>query len=377
MKNLFSNTLISSLLIFTSNGSNVTNGKIGTLSQLYAVTTVLSLVLLIACCLLLHKKKAWFILLFSSVFVVNIGYTALSFSPCLEMALWSNRIAYLGSVFLPLSMLMIILNVTNTKYTKWVPRLLFAVAVLVFLLAASPGFLPLYYKDVSFAVIDGVSKLIKVYGPLHPLYLIYLLGYFLSMVTVITRAQIKNTVHSPYHAIILAIAVFVNIGVWLIEQLVDINFEMLSVSYIISELFLLGIHLVANENNRLAELVKQVESSQKSADKEINTSDTMLETIIEPEAVAPERIEVFIQGINQLTPTEKLIYDAYIARVTTKEVMANLNIKESTLKYHNRNIYGKLGVSSRMELLEIHKHLKSLKNKLDNSTVVDENGLNK
>ncbi len=27
----------------------------------------------------------------------------------------------------------------------------------------------LYYKDVSFAVVNGVSTLIKVYGPLHPL----------------------------------------------------------------------------------------------------------------------------------------------------------------------------------------------------------------
>ena len=45
--------------------------------------------------------------------------------------------------------------------------------------------------------------------------------------------------------------------------------------------------------------------------------------------------------------------------------MANLNIKESTLKYHNRNLYGKLGVSTRKELLELHKHIKSVKAKLE------------
>ena len=37
-----------------------------------------------------------------------------------------------------------------------------------------------------------------------------------------------------------------------------------------------------------------------------------------------------------------------------------MDIKESTLKYHNRNLYGKLGVSSRKELLEIHKHIRSV-----------------
>jgi len=37
--------------------------------------------------------------------------------------------------------------------------------------------------------------------------------------------------------------------------------------------------------------------------------------------------------------------------------MAELNIKENTLKFHNKNIYGKLGVSSRKELKERYKHL--------------------
>ena len=47
-------------------------------------------------------------------------------------------------------------------------------------------------------------------------------------------------------------------------------------------------------------------------------------------------------------------------QVLPKEIMANMNIKETTLKYHNRNLYGKLGVASRKELLEIHKHIKSV-----------------
>ena len=39
-----------------------------------------------------------------------------------------------------------------------------------------------------------------------------------------------------------------------------------------------------------------------------------------------------------------------------------LNIKENTLKYHNKNIYGKLGVNSRKEILEIHKQIKIINN---------------
>lgn len=55
-----------------------------------------------------------------------------------------------------------------------------------------------------------------------------------------------------------------------------------------------------------------------------------------------------------MTPTERTIYEAYIACKTTKEVMSMLDIKENTLKFHNKNLYSKLGVSSRKQLLQLH-----------------------
>jgi len=360
MKKLFASTPILLFLILSLSGCNTVGAKSASLTIIYSTVAVLSLLLLIGCCLLVRKNKVWFVLLFSSVLVVNIGYSFLAMSTCLNMALWANRLAYLGSVFLPLAMLMIILDVSGTKYPKWLHGALGVLSILVFLIAASPGILPIYYKEVSFAVVNGVSTLVKVYGSLHPLYLVYLLGYFAAMVTVIIRAQFKKTIDTTARAVILAIAVFVNIGVWFIEQMTSIEFEMLSISYIISELFLLGIHLIMNEYQRMKKIVKQVESVQGYSDAETSTPDVMLEKPVVDEAASPERIEVFMMGLKTLTPTEREIYDAYIARVTTKEIMANMNIKETTLKYHNRNLYGKLGVSSRKELLEIHKHIKSV-----------------
>ena len=360
MKKLFASVPILLFLILSLSGCSSVGEKSASLTIIYGAAAVLSLLLLIGCLLLVRKNKAWFILLFSSVLVVNIGYTFLAMSTCLEMALWANRVAYLGSVFLPLAMLMIILDVSGTKHPKWLHGALGALSILVFLIAASPGILPIYYKEVSFAVVNGVSTLVKVYGPLHPLYLVYLLGYFAAMVTVIIRAKVKKTIDTTANAAILAIAVFVNIGVWFIEQLTHIEFEMLSISYIISELFLLGVHLVMNEYRRLKMIVKQVESVQSYSDAEASTPDVMLEKPVEDEIIAPERIEFFMMGLKTLTPTERAIYDAYVARVTTKEIMANMDIKESTLKYHNRNLYGKLGVSSRKELLEVHKQIKSV-----------------
>ena len=365
MKKFFAGMSAVLFLILILPGCNTAETKSGNLTVVYSITAILSLILLIGCIFSIRKKHFWFITLFSSVFVVNFGYSLLSVSSSLNMALWANRISYLGSVFLPLSMLMIILSVTDTPYRKRLPNILFCFAILVFLIAASPGILPLYYKEISFEIVNGVSKLIKVYGPLHPIYLVYLLGYFSAMVAVIIRANIKKTIDTTAHAVFIAIAVFVNIGIWLIEQFVDFNFEMLSISYIISEIFLMGVHLVMSETQHLRKAVNQLESVQNFSDEETTSPETMLKKEIEPESVSPERMEFFINGLSTLTPTEKTIYEAHLARVTSKEIMANMNIKESTLKYHNRNLYGKLGVSNRKELLELHKHIKAVKSKLN------------
>ena len=40
--------------------------------------------------------------------------------------------------------------------------------------------------------------------------------------------------------------------------------------------------------------------------------------------------------------------------------MQELSITENTLKFHNKNLYGKLGVSSRKQLLAVYKIYNSL-----------------
>ena len=51
--------------------------------------------------------------------------------------------------------------------------------------------------------------------------------------------------------------------------------------------------------------------------------------------------------------------------------MSTLNIKENTLKFHNKNLYGKLGVSSRKQLLEVYRAIKAdMKKSGDKATVV-------
>ena len=230
------------------------------------------------------------------------------------------------------------MDTVGTLYKKWLPFALLGLSILVWLVAASPGILPVYYQEVSLEIVHGVSSLNKVYGPLHPLYLFYLVGYFGAMLWVIGNGLAKKKLDTVAQALFVLIAVFVNLGVWFIEQLVKIDFEFLCVSYIISELFLLGLQMLIAQQHAQPQAAP-VEAAKKIAETP------------EPEDTLP----LFKQGLAELTPTEQNVYQLYLSGMSTKEVLEKMNIKENTLKYHNRNIYSKLGVSSRKQLLELAK----------------------
>ena len=341
--------------ILLLSGCDMIGSKSTNMAIIYIATAILSLLVLIAYCYMMPKKDMWFLLLFGSILVVNIGYLSLAISKTLEEALLANRISYLGSVFLPMAMMMIILNVIQIKVPKCLPCFLFIIGIAVFLIAASPGYLNIYYREVSIESIHGITVLKKVYGPWHNLYPVYLLTYFASMIGVIIRSVSTKKLSSLNHAVILAIAVFVNIGVWLIEQLISIDFEFLSVSYIISELFLFGLHIAMTENERLKKLVM----IQDEVAIESKSEQTLLSPDFQKETPENEELRKdFFTNLSTLTKTERMIFDFYVEGKTTKEVLKELSITENTLKFHNKNIYSKFNVPSRKKLLQIYNEIK-------------------
>lgn len=339
-------------LLTTLNGCTSVGEKSADLSVIYYVTAVLSVMLLVGYLTCRKGRSAWFVVLFTSVAIVNVGYLWLALSRTLESALWANRLSYLGSVYLPIATLMIVLNTTGIKYSKYIPIAALTIASIMFIITASPGFSTVYYKEVSHSIIDGVASLKKVYGPLHRLYLYYLIATFGSMLAVSGYAIAKKKLVSTAQTVFLLIAVLVNLGVWLIEQLVVINFEMLSVSYIITELFLIALNVLVSENERLRANREDITEVKVEAKPKIKSRTADI-------TVTDEMVCSYTEGLGTLTKTERIVYDMYISGSSTKEIMGQLCITENTLKYHNKNIYGKLGVSSRKQLLTIAEHINS------------------
>lgn len=208
----------------------------------YGIIAFISLCMVGVCVLADKKRDLWLLLVFVSVSVCNLGYFMLSISKDLNDALNSNRISYLGSVFLPFFLLMMVLRFCGIRRSKWLTIALASLGIAMLAITTSPGILPIYYSTVDIAFVDGTTKLVREYGPLHLLYYVYLIGYMLSMIGVTLYAIGSRRIKSRGHTALLLCAVFCNVTIWLVEQFLPRGFEWLSMSYIITECLILAIY---------------------------------------------------------------------------------------------------------------------------------------
>ena len=314
------------------------------MSTVYGIAMAASLLMIGVNYYVDRKHDKWLLLLFVSVAVCDFGYFLLSLSKTLDAALWANRIAYLGNVFLPFSLLMMIMTLSRFTYPKWLPKVLVAVNTVMLLIAASGGFLPIYYKDVSLGFVDGYPVLIKEYGPLHPVYKVFLFSYFAAMVAVIAYTAVKKTVVSSKHTVFLAFVVIGNIAIWLVENMIHSSFEFLSISYIVTEGMILLLYSILQDYG--------ITDTPKEA---VTATEQHTESVETIKAFSNEQIESIMKNwsaIDTLSQREKEVLRFLLENKKRKVIADTLFVTESTIKKHTAAIYRKLETANRAELFE-------------------------
>lgn len=63
-----------------------------------------------------------------------------------------------------------------------------------------------------------------------------------------------------------------------------------------------------------------------------------------------------IKDIENLSIREREIFDLIVVGKSNKEIALEVNVSINTVKFHVKNIYGKLNIKSRKEVLTIDKN---------------------
>jgi DNA-binding CsgD family transcriptional regulator len=146
---------------------------------------------------------------------------------------------------------------------------------------------------------------------------------------------------SQRHATLLAAIVFGNIAVWLVEKFIPYDFEFLSVSYLFSEIILLGLYWMMQNYVRV-DLIP--DPAPKFTPVDIATM-SIEEKIL--------KVLSFLNEGEMLASREREILELVLQNKKRKDIAEELNLSENTIKTYTRTLYGKLGVSSRDELYSL------------------------
>lgn len=315
------------------------------MSIVYGILMAISFLLLLGYCFLLKQKEPWLLFLYICVAVINLGYFMLSRAQDVKFALFANKVAYLGSVFLVVCMLMTIVKLCGFVYKKYLPVTLIIIALVMYAIICTTGYLPWYYKSVSLEQIDGAVKLVKEYGPLHLSYTIYIFLYFSAMVATILVAMKTKKSGSQKQAAVIASIVFGNIAVWFVEQFIPWDFEFLSVSYLMSELSFLALYWMMQDYVHIhSPLIVEMKASP--------VVDIATITI-------DEKIKMILAHLPQgeiLAPREREILQKILENKKRRDIAEELHLSENTIKTYTRTLYNKLNVSSREELYKLLLH---------------------
>ena len=306
----------------------------------YSIIFAFSLLFPCMYCIGARKKQSeiWLFVLYLCVCVVNLGYLLLSLSKTVEFALFANKIAYLGHVFLIMCMFKIISKLCGFKFKRWVTCVLIAVAVLMYAIVLTTGHLDWYYKSVMLTYVDGAAKLVKEYGPLHPVYTLHIIIYFVAMlVTIFYSLRVKKIGSQKLAGLMLGV-VFGNIGMWLVEKLITWNFEFLSISYLMSELVFFFIFWLLQDY--------------------VHTSESKPMIIVATNLSHAEKLERVLATLpkgTRLSQRQTEVLECILNGKSRKEIAAELHISENTVKMHTSSLYRLLNVSGKSEIQALLK----------------------
>ncbi len=199
----------------------------------YLLCTVISCVLLYMMLTMIRQHNVLHMLFFVFVCISNFGYTFLALSKTLEEALLANKILYICS-FLPFIMILSNAQFCRIRVPGWAVAVLAAANAVQLFFINTIGYNRLYYTDVSIGDYNGVTYLIKSYGPGHTYYIILLFFQtFLAFTVIIYSLRRKK--NTTYNTILfLGFGMIFTVILYIVERRIKLEIDLLPLAYVIN-----------------------------------------------------------------------------------------------------------------------------------------------
>jgi len=174
-------------------------------------------------------------LIFALIPIVNLGYIVSENATDIGTFIVATKIIYLGGCYLPILIAMSILSLCEIKVNRVIRLLGFAVCTILYLFVLSIGYLPYYYKSITFNLIPGGREIIKEYGPAHTFFYVYTLITFIVGFSAITYSLMKKKQVPNSILYLLFLPDIISIAAFFGFNLMGKKYEIMPVAYVFAQ----------------------------------------------------------------------------------------------------------------------------------------------
>lgn len=182
----------------------------------------------------------YFILLYALIPVANTACLLLMQAKTIEEALAMNKIVYLTGCFIPIITVLCILYLCKIELKRYIIIVFFSLT-LIFYMCIMFNPKNLYYKSVSIVEINGISHLVKDYGPLHALFFVHNFFYTLIGLIAIIFSYLKKKNVSLKNLYALFLTILTTLCFYYCGGIFTKKVELVSLSYVINQIIYLFI----------------------------------------------------------------------------------------------------------------------------------------
>lgn len=179
-----------------------------------------------------------FPLIFLLIPIINVGYLKVATSQNINEALIANGIEYLDGCFLELVFFLYIMSFCKLKVPKVLTAGLLAIGSAIFYFAINDSVSHMLYTTATLEQMDGVSYIVKEYGPVHTVYYVMIGFYLAANLAAIIYSFTRRSV-SKINSLLLLIIYMLIIIAFLIGKVFHPAFELLPLSYMLAQILFL------------------------------------------------------------------------------------------------------------------------------------------
>lgn len=175
-----------------------------------------------------------FFFLLVCTLIACIGNVWIISSRTLEEAYLSQRVSYIGNVFLMYFTFMLIAATCKIRLPLALRMVLGISSIFSICATLTIGRNGLFYKEASLVIENGYSHLVKVYGPLHHVYTAVVFFYMIGSLAVAIYSLLRPALISRARAFTFAMCETVCILIYLLERGFKTKVEILSFAFAIA-----------------------------------------------------------------------------------------------------------------------------------------------